>query len=113
MLFRRGKSLTPKEAAAAFVRGELQLIEVREPAELAETRIDGAVHIPLGQLNERLRELDTDQRLAFLCRSGARSAMATRTAANAGLDASNVKGGVVARAQAGLPLTTTPHRGAA
>ncbi|MGB0095131.1 MAG: rhodanese-like domain-containing protein [Solirubrobacteraceae bacterium] len=104
MLFSRSKSLTPSDAAAALARGELQLIDVREPAELGEARIKGARHIPLGQLAAKLGELDRDRPVAFLCRSGSRSATATRSATKAGLDAANVKGGVIAWERAGLPL---------
>lgn len=103
MLFRRPKSISPADASAAHSRGELQLVDVREPAELAEVRIDGATHIPVDELSTRLGELDR-RPVAFLCASGGRSAMATRAAANAGLDAANVKGGIAAWARAGLPL---------
>ena len=113
MLFRRSKSLTPTEAAAALTGGELQLVDVREPAELAEARVKGVKHIPLGQLPARLSELDRDCPTAFLCRSGTRSAMATRSAASAGLDAANVKGGVIAWSRAGLPLLSDSRRGVA
>ena len=106
MLFSRSKSLTPSDAAAAMARGELQLIDVREPSELTEARIKGATHIPLGQLPGKLSELDRDRRVAFLCRSGSRSAIATRSAAKAGLDAANVKGGITAWARAGLPTSS-------
>ncbi|HEX8977800.1 MAG TPA: rhodanese-like domain-containing protein [Solirubrobacteraceae bacterium] len=113
MLFRRSRSLTPGEAAEALGRGELQLIDVRESAELAEARVEGATHIPLGDLPQRLDELDRRRPLAFLCRSGSRSAIATRAAANAGHDASNVKGGVIAWSRAGLPLVSDSEPGAA
>ncbi len=114
MLFRRSKSLTPSEADDAMSRGELQLVDVREPAELAEARIDGAAHIPIGELPSRLAELDRDRPVAFLCASGSRSATATRAARNLGLNASNIEGGIKAWARAGLPLTTTAtRRGAA
>jgi len=106
MLFRRTKSMTPTEAAAAMHRGDLRIVDVRERAELDTARVDGATHIPLGQLSGRLRELDRDRPVAFLCASGSRSATATRVAGKAGLDASNIEGGVKAWARAGLPLTT-------
>jgi rhodanese-related sulfurtransferase len=106
MLLRRAKTLTPNEAAAALERGELQLVDVREAAELAEARVEGAMHIPLRTLPARLGELDSARPVAFVCRSGSRSAVATRAAARAGLDAANVRGGVVAWARAGLPLTS-------
>ncbi len=96
ILFSRSKSLTPSDAAAALARGELQLIDVREPSELSETRVKGARHIPLAQLPAKLGELDRDHPVAFLCRSGSRSAIVTRTATKAGLDAVNVKGGIAA-----------------
>ncbi len=105
MPFRRSKTLTPREAAAAAERGELQLVDVREPAELAEVRVQGAKHIPLGTLPARFGELDPGRPVAFLCRSGSRSAVATRAAVRAGLDAANVRGGVIAWSRAGLPLT--------
>ncbi len=111
MLFRRTPSLSPNEAAVRLRRGELQLVDVREPAEVAQGRVEGARHIPLGQLAGRLGELDRDRQVAFLCRSGARSARATRTAAGAGLDAVNVSGGVIAWSRAGLPLGRGAGRG--
>lgn len=113
MLFRRSNSMTPAQAAEAMRRDELQLVDVREPAELADARIAGATHIPLGQLGSRLGELDQDRPVAFLCASGTRSGMAARAAAKAGLDASNVLGGIKAWARAGLPATTATRRGAA
>ncbi len=111
MLFSRSKSLTPSDAAAAVARGELQLIDVREPSELTEARIKGARHIPLGQLSAHLAEIERDRPVAFLCRLGSRSAIATRSAAKAGLDAANVKGGMTAWARAGLPTSKQSRRG--
>jgi rhodanese-related sulfurtransferase len=113
MLFRRSNSLTPSVASAAHRRGELQLVDVRASAELADGRVEGAAHIPLTQLSTRLGDLDPTRPVAFLCHSGARSAMATRAATRAGLDAANVRGGVVAWARAGLPLVSDRNGGAA
>ena len=110
MLFSHSKSLTPSDAAADLARGKLQLIDVREPSELAEARIKGATHIPLGQLPAKLSALDRDRPVAFLCRSGGRSAIATRSAAKAGLDAANVTGGITAWTQAGLPTSSEQSR---
>jgi rhodanese-related sulfurtransferase len=112
MLFRRVNSLAPEEAAAALDRGELQLVDVRESAELAGASVAGASHMPLAQVRARLGELDRGRPVAFICHSGGRSAVATRAAGKAGLDAANVRGGVVAWSRAGLPLTRAA-RGAA
>lgn len=112
MLFSRSKSLTPSDTAVALARGELQLIDVREPSELTEARVKGARHIPLGQLPAKLAEIDRDRPVAFLCRSGSRSAIATRSATKAGLDAANIKGGITAWTRAGLPTSSKqPRRG--
>jgi hydroxyacylglutathione hydrolase len=78
MQFRRTSSLTPKQAAAGLERGELQLVDVREADELAEAWVAGTKHIPLASLPGRLGELDHGRPVAFLCRSGIRSAIATR-----------------------------------
>ena len=107
MLLRRSPALTPDQAAEALARGELQLVDVREARELADARVIGAAHIPLGQLVVRLGELDRRRPVAFLCRSGSRSAAATRIATKAGLNASNVRGGVMAWKRAGLPLAAS------
>ena len=107
MLFQRPKPLTPSEASASFGRGELRLVDLREPQELAEVSIPCVVHIPLGQLAARVGELDPDLKYAFVCRSGRRSVAATRIAAKAGLEAANVRGGVTAWTAAGLPTNTT------
>lgn len=110
MLLRRSKALSPREAHDSASRGELQLVDVREPRELAEASIPGAVNIPLGQLPARIEELDPGRRHAFVCRSGKRSAAATRIAVKAGLDAANVRGGLTAWTVVGLPVTRTAKR---
>ena len=107
MLLKRPKSLTPSEACSLLRQGELQFVDVREPRELAEARIPGAAHIPLAQVPARIEELDPALKYAFVCRSGKRSAAATRIAVKAGLDATNVRGGMTAWTAAGLRLTTT------
>lgn len=110
MLFRRSPSLSAEQAAEAASRGELQIVDVREPAELAQGRIAGAKHIPLRHLQERLAELEADCPVGFLCRSGNRSRTATRMARKAGLDAVNVRGGMIAWSQAELPVKRGSRR---
>jgi rhodanese-related sulfurtransferase len=104
MLLRGTNTLAPRDAAAALQRGDLQLVDVRETAELAAVRVPGAMNIPLRTLPLRLGELNRGRPVAFLCRSGIRGAIAARAAAKAGLDAANVRGGVIAWSRAGLPL---------
>jgi rhodanese-related sulfurtransferase len=97
-------SISVREAAALVLTGEIQLVDVRDPRELAEARVAGATNIPLGELSRRLGELDLSRQVAFLCRSGNRSMLAASAARRSGIDAANVHGGVVAWAEAGLPF---------
>lgn len=49
------------------------LLDVREPHEVAISAIDGAQHIPMGQIPSRLAEIPADAPLVVLCHHGARS----------------------------------------
>jgi adenylyltransferase/sulfurtransferase len=55
-----------------------ELIDVREPFEHEIARIDGAKLIPLGEISERLDELEREQLVVVHCHSGKRSAQAVR-----------------------------------
>lgn len=79
---------------------------VRSPKEWQAGHIPRAKHIPLDQLTNRMGELDSAQPVAFICQSGARSKMATKTARQAGLDAMNINGGMLAWQRDGLPAST-------
>ncbi|MEK3883506.1 sulfurtransferase TusA family protein [Paenibacillus sp. PL2-23] len=57
---------------------EMVIIDVREEAEFAFGHVRGAISIPLGQLEDRLGELDRERELMLLCRTGTRSEMACR-----------------------------------
>ncbi len=88
-------------------RGEdLQIVDVRYPNEWEAGRIDGAIHIPLDDLDDRLEEIDRSQGVVTVCRSGNRSATAAELLAAEGFRAENLDGGMEAWAAAGLPLTT-------
>jgi molybdopterin/thiamine biosynthesis adenylyltransferase/rhodanese-related sulfurtransferase len=76
--------------------GGISVLDVREPYEYEVANI-GAKLIPLGELPERLAELDKDKTLAIHCRTGARSASAVRLLQGAGFqEVYNVKGGIAA-----------------
>ncbi|MDH4228547.1 MAG: rhodanese-like domain-containing protein [Nitrospirota bacterium] len=51
----------------------LFLLDVREPPERAFNSIDGSVHIPMGEIPHRLRELDPDKEIVVYCHHGVRS----------------------------------------
>src|ERR1700759_250309 len=96
--------LTPQEVAELHARGEIQLIDVRAPHEHAAGRIAGGNLIELNPLAAEADRLDRSRPIVFYCRSGGRSAMATQAFAQAGFDAHNMDGGLLAWEAAGLPL---------
>jgi len=73
-----------------------QLIDVREPDEFAAGTITGAINIPLQEFLRRLPTFDTSVPLAILCRSGNRSGQATEIFREAGFQAVNLQGGMLA-----------------
>ena len=76
--------------------GDHQLIDVREPHEFAGGSVASAVNIPLGQLPDRIDELDRDRPVALLCRSGNRSRTAAAHLTACGFrDVVNLAGGVM------------------
>ncbi|HKY50875.1 MAG TPA: rhodanese-like domain-containing protein [Candidatus Limnocylindria bacterium] len=85
-------------------RAELHLLDVREDEEWTAGHIDGAQHIPLRELGDRLGELPTDRTIVAVCRSGQRSEAAVRGLRKLGYTAENLEGGVSAWDRAKLPL---------
>ena len=53
-------------------RSTARILDVREDFEVAEGMIPGALHIPMGQLQARLSELDPAVPVIAVCRSGNR-----------------------------------------
>jgi rhodanese-related sulfurtransferase len=49
------------------------VLDVREPWELALARLPMTVHIPMGQVPDRLDELDRDAEIVVMCHHGVRS----------------------------------------
>ena len=72
------------------------LLDVREPHEYQISRIAGSTLIPLGQLPNRLAEIPRDQELIVHCKSGQRSARAVTLLKENGIEAKNLKGGILA-----------------
>jgi adenylyltransferase/sulfurtransferase len=72
------------------------VVDVRERYEWDAGHIDGARHIPLGELPNRLDELPRDADVIFYCQTGGRSARALDVAREAGLTrAKHLRGGYV------------------
>jgi rhodanese-related sulfurtransferase len=86
-------------------RSTSRILDVREDFEVQEGMIPGAVHIPMGQLQVRLSELDPAMPVIAVCRSGNRSARVADALNGAGFSADTMAGGMIAWTRAGLPTT--------
>jgi rhodanese-related sulfurtransferase len=96
--------LSAQQVRDLLERGEIELVDVREPYEWDAGRIPGARHIELERLASRAEEIPHGRKVVFQCRLGVRSAMATQAFRASGWDAYNLHGGIQAWADAGLPL---------
>jgi rhodanese-related sulfurtransferase/TusA-related sulfurtransferase len=57
---------------------KVTVLDVREPAEYAFGHIPGAINIPLNELEERFEELNQNDEIHVICRSGNRSDFAAQ-----------------------------------
>lgn len=83
---------------------EAFVLDVREPDEWDRGHIEGAKHIPLGELQERVGEIPVDQKVLCVCAVGGRSGMATQFLNQVGRKAINLDGGMHAWEIAGRPM---------
>lgn len=89
--------ITPTEFVARRERGEsLTLLDVREEWELGVASVPLVVHIPMGEVADRLGELDRDREVVVLCRSGRRSLQVANFLQQNGFRAVNLAGGILA-----------------
>ena len=85
---------------AAQIDG-LQIVDVRKPAEAADGMIPGAVNIPVGQLPDRVGELDPTAPTVVYCAGGYRSSVAASLLRQLSFrDVSDIVGGYSAWAEA-------------
>ena len=96
---------TLDDFTAAHATGA-QVVDVREPAEYAAGHVPGAASIPMGQLPDRLAEIDRSKPVFVICQSGGRSAAMTEVLLAHGYDAHSVNGGTAAWTEAGRPVDT-------
>jgi rhodanese-related sulfurtransferase len=110
-LFARRLSGIPQvginEAVQLINRRDAHVLDVREAGEFGAGHIGGARNIPLGTLKSRLGEIDKwkDQPVLVHCATGSRSHGAATALKAAGFkDVFNLRGGLGAWQQAGMPV---------
>ncbi len=108
------EALDPSAVERELQSGDAVLVDLREPAELAEHgRIPGSVHVPRGMLEFRAdptssyhqEPLDPSKRVILHCASGGRSALGAATLRAMGYsDVAHLDGGMTAWKEAGKPV---------
>jgi rhodanese-related sulfurtransferase len=93
------QEITATELKRRMDEGEdVQLIDVRQSDEYEFARIEGAKLIPLGQIVQRMNEIDETRETVIHCKAGGRSAQAIEALKRAGFkgDLKNMRGGITA-----------------
>jgi rhodanese-related sulfurtransferase len=81
----------------------MRVIDVRGMGEIASGTVSGAEAVPLHTLPVRVSEFNREEKLVFICRSGARSAQACMFLQQQGYDnVYNLRGGMIGWVQSGL-----------
>ncbi|MFZ9708974.1 MAG: rhodanese-like domain-containing protein [Steroidobacteraceae bacterium] len=91
--------LSVEEMKAKIDAGEspLAVIDVREAWELDISRLPFTLHIPMGEIPQRISELDPQIPTIVVCRSGGRSLQVARFLVGRGFrSVSNLTGGILA-----------------
>ena len=84
-----------------------RLLDVRERDEFAAGHAPGAQVSPIKDLATSLGNVDINERIPVICRTGQRSAQAAEFLRKQGFDAVNVEGGMKAWVEAGKPMETS------
>jgi rhodanese-related sulfurtransferase len=89
--------------------GEAVVVDVREPAEHAAQKIDGATLLPLGSVNKTALPDASDKKLVIHCRSGKRSMNACEKllAEDPNLKIYNLEGGILAWVASGHEVASS------
>ena len=90
------EDLTPADFAGQREAGtDWQLVDVRDPWEIAIASVTQCIHIPMSEIPARMSELDSAAPVAVLCHSGGRSAAVARYLSEQGFaQVANIAGGI-------------------
>lgn len=92
------REISPVEFAPSWPGAEsTTLLDVREGWELDIVRLPGALHIPMGEIPDRLAEIDARQTIVVLCHGGVRSLRVAHFLVSRGYPSvANLTGGISA-----------------
>jgi molybdopterin/thiamine biosynthesis adenylyltransferase len=97
----------PLDQARSEIDSGVRVIDVREQHEWDEAHLEHAVHVPMGEVAERIDEIAPDQseHLILHCRTDNRSARVAELLGELGYDdVTVIEGGIVAWTEAGYPV---------
>ena len=103
--------VTTTDLAAAQATGSVQVVDVREPSEFVTGHVPGAASIPMGELVDRLTEVDRSRPVFVICQAGGRSSAMTDVLRHQGFDAYSVDGGTAAWISSGHLVATGAPEG--
>jgi sulfur-carrier protein adenylyltransferase/sulfurtransferase len=92
------EEITPTELKQRLDKGDdIQIVDVREVNEVAIGRIPNSIHIPLGQVLSRMKEIDPSRETVVHCKMGGRSARAIEALQRSGFQGKliNLKSGII------------------
>ena len=92
------QEITPAELKQRLDNGDdIQIVDVREDNEVAIGRIPNSIHIPLGQLLGRMKDIDPNRETVVHCKMGGRSARAIDALQRSGYQGKlmNLAGGIL------------------
>jgi rhodanese-related sulfurtransferase len=96
-IFTDFNSISPQQAYTLLKEDKnVALLDVRTPEEFAQEHIEGAILIPVQDLNANLSKLQSvkNKKIIVYCHSGTRSVAASRILVNNGFVPLNVTGGI-------------------
>ncbi len=99
--------ITVEHARDEIERGDIVLIDTREPIEFSEARIEGATLVPVGMVPSEIEKAAPDKsaRIVLHCAAGMRSQTAAEQMAEMGYtNLANVTGGIMEWQEKGFPV---------
>ena len=92
------EQITSTELKQRMDKGDdIQVVDVREDFEVALGQLPNAIHIPLGQILNRMGEIDPTRETVVYCKMGGRSARAIDALQRSGYSGKliNLQGGII------------------
>ena len=88
------KTVMMNDLELAMKKGDVDVIDVREPEEYEEGHIPGALLAPISAFLDHIKKIDKTKHYYVVCYSGARSQVVAEYLGKNGFNVTNVMGGM-------------------